>query len=146
MRAASLLPFLLLCAANAAGAEMYKWTDAQGRTEYGQHPPAGVQAERLRRAPGPATPAARATPGEQLEALKQRQDEDHKQAAEARQDQRQAAQRKRQCENARNNLALLGKGGHHRVKMPDGSYQVMDDAFLQRELEKNRKAEKTFCD
>ncbi len=146
MRAASLLPCLLLCAANAAGAEMYKWTDAQGRTEYGQHPPSGVQAERLRRAPGPATPAARATPGEQLEALKQRQDEEHKQAAEARQDQQQAAQRKRQCENARKNIALLGKGGHHRVKMPDGSYQVMDDAFLQRELEKNRKAEKTFCD
>ncbi len=147
MRPAAFFPFLLLLAVNAWGAEMFKWTDAQGRTQYGQRPPPGVEAERLKRAPAPAPPPpANATPGERLEALEKRQDEQTQRETETQQKQQNAAQRKRYCDNARKNIALLGKGGHHRVKMPDGSYQAMDDAFVQRELEKNRRAEKTFCD
>lgn len=41
-----LLPLIGLTA--VAQAEVYKWTDAQGRTHFANRPPAGVQTEQLR--------------------------------------------------------------------------------------------------
>ena len=43
----TLLALGLTLAATAAQAAMYKWTDASGNVQYGQFPPAGVQAERI---------------------------------------------------------------------------------------------------
>ena len=42
----------------AGHAAMYKWTDENGRTVYGDTPPAGVKAERMVTTVAPADPAA----------------------------------------------------------------------------------------
>ncbi|HTS22371.1 MAG TPA: DUF4124 domain-containing protein [Casimicrobiaceae bacterium] len=53
---------VVLCAfafaAFPAAAAMYKWTDENGRTVYGDTPPAGVKAERINAALPPADPNA----------------------------------------------------------------------------------------
>ncbi|WP_200182080.1 DUF4124 domain-containing protein [Ectothiorhodospira mobilis] len=51
------LPMLLLALALPAQAEIYRWTDAGGRTVYGDTPPEGVEATRVRvDAPAATTP------------------------------------------------------------------------------------------
>lgn len=61
------LPVLCLCLpcvllAPPATAEMYKWTDAQGRVHFGDQPPAGQKKITTLAAPAPAPAAARLQP------------------------------------------------------------------------------------
>jgi hypothetical protein len=147
MRPANIFPLLLLVlAAGTAHADMFKWTDADGNTQYGQHPPAGVQAERLKSAPAPKTAPASKSLQQRVEEMNKRTEESNRRKAEAGQQKQQAANRKINCENARQNIEKLNYGGNRLMKMPDGSYQRLDEKTKQAQLEKNRKAIKEFCD
>jgi hypothetical protein len=139
----------LILANGSAGATMYKWTDASGNVQYGEFPPAGSQAERIKAAPTPAD----ATPPEkskslqqQVEEMEKRQDAKKQRQAEATQKQQNAANRKINCENARSNIQRLNYGGNRLVHMPDGSYQRLDEKQKQEQIEKNQQAIKEFCD
>lgn len=61
---------MVLLAASAAQAGVYKWTDANGRVHYSSSPPPGGQAEQVRIRSAPAsseadTPAPAAAPAEE---------------------------------------------------------------------------------
>jgi len=56
--AVALLALAFALAAAPAAAALYKWTDENGRTVYGDTPPAGVKAERVNVAAPPADPNA----------------------------------------------------------------------------------------
>jgi len=146
MRPANIFPLLLLLATASAGADMFKWTDASGTTQYGQHPPAGVQAERLRSAPAPQSAPAAKSLQQQVEDMNKQQEEQNKRKAAAAKKEQLAANRKTNCDSARKNLEQLNYGGNRMMKMPDGSYQRLDEKVKQEQLEKNRKAVKEFCD
>lgn len=146
MRPAKIFPLLFLLATGSAAADMYKWTDANGITQYGQHPPAGVQAERLRPAPAPATAPAAKSLQQQVDDMNREIEASDKRKAEAAQKKQRAEIRKTNCANARRNIEFLGYGGNRRIKMPDGSYQTLDEKTRNEQLEKNRKAVKEFCD
>lgn len=146
MRLLNVFPLLLLLAATPAGAAMFKWTDASGNVQYGQFPPAGSNAERLKGAPAPASAPAGKSLQQRVEEMEKRQDSEKQSKAEAAQKQQEAANRKTNCENARQNIERLNYGGNRLVHMPDGSYQRLDEKQKQAQLEKNREAVKEFCD
>ena len=146
MRLANLFPLLLVLAAGTAGADMFKWTDANGNTQYGQYPPAGVPAERLKSAPAPQSAPQTRSLQERVEEMNKRTEEKNQQKAEAEKKKQAAANRKINCENAHKNIEKLNYGGNRRVQMPDGSYQRLDEKAKQAELEKNNKAIEKFCD
>jgi hypothetical protein len=59
--AAFLSAFLALVFAAAAQAELYKWTDKDGKIRYGDNPPAGVKKTLIKAPPpGEAPPPAKA--------------------------------------------------------------------------------------
>ena len=146
MRLLNVFPLLLLLAATPAGAAVFKWTDANGNVQYGQFPPAGSNAERLKGAPAPASAPAGKSLQQRVEEMEKHRDSEKQSKAEAAQKQQEAANRKTNCENARQNIERLNYGGNRLVHMPDGSYQRLDEKQKQEQLEKNRKAVEEFCD
>ena len=50
------LLFIAGCAFALAAAAQYKWTDKDGRVQYGDYPPPGVKATRIKGPSGPSSP------------------------------------------------------------------------------------------
>lgn len=57
-RTARLALCLAVLGSAQAGDQVYRWTDAQGRVHYGDHPPASAAPARIRAMPVPVEPAA----------------------------------------------------------------------------------------
>lgn len=144
----ALLALGLALAASAAGAAMYKWTDSDGKTQYGQFPPPGAQTERISPSgtPHKVAPQDTGSPQQRLQELEDQQQKQGEQAAEA-----QAAEQRRQvhqenCSIARKNLAVLQEGGHHRVRLPDGTVTYLTDEQKQQRIEQANQQIKDNCD
>lgn len=146
MRPEKLFFLLLLLAAGSAGAEILRWTDADGNVQYGQHPPAGADAEHIRTQPAPRSAPAAKPLQQQMEELDARLEAKRRQEAEAARNKQDAEQRRHNCQNARSNVEQLSYGGNRMVRLPDGSYERLDEPRRQAELEKYRKAVEEFCD
>ena len=74
MRLATKIAIILALTTTTVSAAMFKWTDADGSTQYGQNPPAGVPAERVHVSPQPASQAKPApSPQQRLKELEQQQ-------------------------------------------------------------------------
>jgi hypothetical protein len=146
MRMLNSFALALMLATGSAGATLYKWTDANGNVQYGEFPPAGSKAERLKAAPAPASTTPGKSLQQQVEEMEKRQETEKQHKTEAAQKQQDAANRKINCENARSNIQRLNYGGNRLVHMPDGSYQRLDEKQKQEQIEKNQQAIKEFCD
>ena len=147
MRPGPVIPLILALITAPAGAAMFKWTDADGNVQYGEHPPGGVQAESIKPAAKPASaPAAAKSPQQQLKELEAQKVKADEKAAEAQAEKQRAEQRKKNCEIARQNLEQLNLGGHRLTRMADGSYKRLDEEQTQAMVRKNEAAVKQFCD
>ena len=150
MRHTSIFSILLLLSMSPimspASAAMFKWTDANGNVQYGQHPPADANAEYIKAAPEPTAAPANPSLQQQVEALDKRLAEEAKQKSEAEQKEQNTENRKINCENARNNLEQLHMGGHRLTRMPDGSYERLEEKQKQSLISKNKQAIKDYCD
>jgi len=128
MRLATIISIILALTTTAAGAAMYKWTDADGGTQYGQYPPAGVPAERVKVSPQPASqPETAPSPQQRLKELEQQQQKQTEKEAEAAAEKEAAETIKKNCEIAKNNLAGLQMGGHRLTRLADGSYTRLSE-------------------
>jgi len=147
MRHTTVFSILLLLSMNPASAAMFKWTDANGNVQYGEHPPAGASAEHIKATPEPRNEAP-ATPSlqQQVDALDKRLAEEAEQKAAVEQKKQDAENRKINCANAKSNIEQLRQGGHRLTRMPDGSYERMDEKQKQAEIAKNKQAIKDFFD
>lgn len=115
------LTLTLLLAATpgiAMSASVYKWTDENGVTHFGDRQPAGAQSEKVNVRSGTASGSAsgRPTPQQRVNQLEEQQQADavsRRQAAEeeARQKQRQA-----NCETARTNLQVISNNARIRIE------------------------------
>ena len=117
----SLFSLLVLLASAAHAAEIYRWTDDQGRVHYSQTPPADAQAERLEPAQG-TRGATLATKGmTQFNELRAEQ-RDAKQKAH-RAERETAARQAAACAAAQRRLAALEARTARRlaIKQEDGS-------------------------
>ena len=136
--------------AGLALAQQYKWVDQNGRTQYGDNPPPGVKATPLRAPAGPASaaPAAGAkgplTAAQKDAEFRKRQED----AAKARDKQDSAAAdadaKKQNCAQAQEAMRTLEIG---RVRRTDskGEYYFLDDAQIEQEKARTRKAISDWC-
>jgi len=116
----------------------WKWKDASGGTQYGDSPPPGVQATRLRPLPGASPGTASGSPpaaapmsmAEQEQAFRRRQME--AQEAEKKQlaDAQRAEQMRERCIQARGYLAGLENGGRVVRFNEAGERQYLEDAQI----------------
>jgi len=146
MRLATLISIILALTATAASAAMYKWTDADGSTQYGQYPPAGVQAERIKVSPQPASqPQPASSPQQRLKELEQQQQKQSEKETEAAAEKQRAETIKKNCEIAKNNLAGLQMGGHRLTRLPDGSYTRLSEEERLSRVADAEKHIKEYC-
>jgi len=146
MRLTLTISLLMAVLAFPASAGMYKWEDANGKTQYGQFPPAGVNATPMKAEPAPKSATTRKPLQEQVKELDKHLEQQETAKAEASVKKQNAEIRKQNCVNARNNITQLGYGGNRLAKMPDGSYQRLSEEKKQAQIKKNQDAIKEFCD
>ncbi|HEY9199684.1 MAG TPA: DUF4124 domain-containing protein [Gammaproteobacteria bacterium] len=141
---------LALCACllgAVASAEVYKWTDAEGRVHFGDRPPQG-QSETVQM-PGPSADSPAATPEERLE--KQRRllnafEEERRQKRDAQAQARQEkAERQRNCAEARDHLHNQETASAIYRLGPDGQRVYLDDAQREQTLARARAAVEEWC-
>jgi hypothetical protein len=145
---------VLALSAGVASADICRWKDANGRTQYSDSPPPGAKCEGTVRAPATAPAAAPAGAGEtatpktyqekEMEFRKRRLD---KQEAEkkAQQEKEQVAAKKATCDSARSRVAGLQHGG--RVAKYDANGQIifLDEADIAREIADARRTAEQAC-
>jgi hypothetical protein len=141
----------LALAAAPAWAQQFKWIDENGRVRYGDVPPPGVNAQRLKPPSGPASqaPAASAKKGEK--ALTPEQAFQKRREAAAKDAEKQAAadaeaQAKREnCQRAQESLRTYESG--QRISRVDakGERYYLDDAQIQQGAAQARQAVQQNC-
>ena len=143
---------IIALSAGSASAEICRFKDANGRTQYSDNPPPGAKCESTIKA-APAAPAAggdaaaagpKSYQEREMEFRKRRLD---KQDAEkkAQQDKDQQAAKKAICESARSRVMGLQRGG--RVAKYDAAGQLMflDDTEIARDLADAQRAADQAC-
>jgi hypothetical protein len=138
MRAPLIISLTLALAPLAGEAQVYSWKDADGRTHYGDRPPAEAQAgkRRLTTAPAadpdnalkppaaqPAQPAAK-KPAETPEQMREREEN---------------------CNRSRLHLADLESGQMRFVRNADGERVAIDGGAREAELARARKSVAEWC-
>jgi hypothetical protein len=124
-----LLVFAALIAwSGLASAVVYKWTDAQGKLQYGDRPPDGVHAEVVQllgthaaTARSASTAPAQAPPAARVAANPTAKDAEDRQAV----DQDVANTRDKQCSEAQDRYKKLIEGRRLYKAGPDGERQFM---------------------
>jgi len=145
------LILLLALLASPAGADVYKWTDAQGKAHYGDQPPSTPLAKPFDPKTSKATEAqageARRKAADQavhkrLEQVKAREEETRKQAADAEEARRKAEN----CQRARGNLEVLQRPNMRLTTVDSqGQARVLDAAARQVEMERASQAISENC-
>lgn len=141
---------IAVLASMAQADTMWRWTDATGRVNYGQHPPAGVHAEpvTVQRKPSeqsqPVYDADEAALRQRLEELNQRQT----QAAQARQQaETQREQQRREaeiCQRTKGNLQALTERGRASV-LEKGEYRALPEEERQSRIHEAEQFIATHC-
>lgn len=154
-RIAWCLGAVLALSAGASSAEICRWKDANGRTQYSDIPPPGVKCEgRISRPP--STPAASPAVGgdaaagpksyqeKEMEFRKRRLDQQEAQKK-AQQEKEQLAAKKATCESARNRVAGLQFGGRVAKYDSKGEIMFLDEADIARELAEAQRTAEQAC-
>ena len=150
------LPLALCLVVLPVMAETYKWTDDNGKVHYSdQPPPAGVKKSETIKTPTPsvapppasgAKPAAGPkTPAEQEMEFRKRRLEAAEAEAKAQKEAQAAEERKRTCDKATGQVALLERGGRMTRAGANGEQVYMTDQEIAAELGDARKAVATWC-
>jgi hypothetical protein len=138
-----------LAFASLAAAQQYKWTDQNGRVQYGDTPPPGVKATALRPPPGPSSssapkadakgaPAAKGpmTPAEREADFRKRQADAQKAQEKGAREAKDEQARQTNCQNSRQQLAELESGQRIARTGTNGERYYLEDD--QRAVEVNR--------
>ena len=147
--------FLLLVVmgfAGAALAQQFRWVDKDGRVQYGDTPPPGVKATRLKPPPTGTAPAPSSAAKKDAEkplspdaAFRKRQQE--REATEKKSSQASAdADVKRQnCEAAQGTLRTIQSGQRMSTTNAQGERVFLDDAQIASELTRAQQAVASNC-
>jgi hypothetical protein len=135
----------------AAHAQQFKWVDKDGRVQYGDTPPPGVNATRLRPPPGPSSsqaPAA-AKKGEKPlspeAAFQKRQKEAKEQDDKDAKERADAEQRRTNCDAAQASLRQIQSGQRLTTMNAAGERVYLDEDARAREAERAQKAVSEWC-
>ena len=135
-----------------AAADIYKWVDEKGEVHYSDQPPAsGGKVERHVEESRPAQPSPDATPAEASNSedeemqFRARQAERDRADAEAQMRLEEAETKRRNCEQARNNLT--GLQAHSRVTKfgPNGEIEYLTDDEIESAIVEAQSAVNSWC-
>jgi Domain of unknown function (DUF4124) len=155
-----MLPFALCLLVLPAWADMFKWTDENGKVHYSdQPPPANAKKSESIKQPKPAAapPAAAAapdaakpaagpkTPAEQEMEFRKRRLEAAEAEAKAQKEAQATEDKKRNCEKAKAQVASLERGGRITRPGANGEPTYMSDQEIAKELIEARKVTDTWC-
>ena len=138
--------------AAAAAAQQYKWVDQNGKVQYGDVPPPGVKAQRLKPPPGASAPAAAAKKDEKgakplspEAAYRKRQEDAQKENEKAAQAEQEAAAKRENCVRAQESLRTLESG--QRIARTDakGERYYLEDAQIAQEITRARQMVRESC-
>lgn len=156
MKARISVALLALSLPIMAGAQVYTWKDASGRTHFSDQPPSNVDAKPLRGNMVPEPSSASTAPSTAASAppdakasgpkgweerdrdFKQRQKEKAEAEAKAKKEQEAKAEKERYCSDLRRNIAMLERGGRIGKANEKGESIPMSDGQIQSEIESNR--------
>ena len=100
------------------GASVYKWTDEDGVTHFGDRQPSGTQSEKVNVRSGSASPSStnRPSPTERVEALEEQEQEAAEQRREAAAEEARQKQREANCAAAQENLQVMANNARIRIE------------------------------
>jgi hypothetical protein len=151
---------LALAFAGAAQAQNYKWIDKDGKTRYGDTPPAGVKATALRGpASGPAPAPAAAAPGaaskdakkgpltyaEKEQEYRKRQEQAGKDREKAEQERQAKAEQADGCRSTRESLRELQSGERIARTNAAGERYYVEDSQRAQEIARAQQLLKQHC-
>jgi hypothetical protein len=141
----SCLVILCLLMPSLSTAEIYKWVDDDGKTNYTQlPPPSGYEWEAVREAPSPGV--APAPPATELQQRYEEQQKDRENdAAVAGQEKKNADIRKLNCDAATRNRAALELGGNRLYQTADGEYLRLTGKEQQQRIDQAKEQIKKYC-
>ena len=137
----------------AAGvsAQQFKWVDKDGRTQYGDTPPPGVKATRIKPPPAGSAPAPSSSakkderPLSPEAAFQKRQKDAKDEADKAARERADAETRRSNCESAQANLRQLESGQRIATMNSAGERVFLDDAARAQQTERAQKAVAESC-
>jgi len=148
----TLLFILAMGIATGVAAQQFRWVDKDGRVQYGDTPPPGVKATRLRPPPPGTAPAPSAAPKKDGEkalspdaAFRKRQQEreaSEKKSAQASAD---ADMKRQNCESAQAQVRSIQSGQRISTVDKTGERVYLDDAQVASELARAREAVTANC-
>lgn len=130
----------------ALAASVYKWTDENGVTHFGDRQPTGKQSEKLNVRSGAASQpgSERKSPQEQLKELQQRQDDQAVSQRSRAVQEAQAKQREANCATARANLDAIDSNARIRVE-ENGEQRYLSPEEIAEQRAKARQIAQENC-
>jgi len=138
---------ITLAAAPLAVAQLYKYTDKDGKTVYTDQPPASVESKQLRvpTAPAAAAPAPAKTALEKDKELEKGRKESRETAKKADDTAQRAREAEEKCSTATGNYKQWEAGGRFTKRTESGERVYMDEAEQAAEKEKARSIMDQAC-
>jgi len=141
------LLFFVAVVSTSVHADLYKWTDAQGKVHYSDQPPTAKAQIIKNSAAGQAdiTSQAKQSLDAKDRAYQERREEAEKARAKAEKEAEQARIQRENCAKARSNLSTLQNSPRVYKTDATGQRTYMDDAARASALESSQKAVSDFC-
>ena len=134
-----------LAFATAAMAQQYKWVDANGKVQYGDTPPPGVQTTRLKPPPAGTSAPAAAPKANPEAAFRSRQQERQKSDEKSAKERADAETKRVNCEQSQASLRSLQSGQRISSTNAAGERVFIDDAERAKEIERTQRAVNDWC-
>ncbi len=131
--------------ATAAMAQQYKWVDANGKVQYGDTPPPGVEAARLKPPPAGTSAPAAAPKVNPEAAFRSRQQERQKSDEKSAKERADAETKRVNCEQSQASLRSLQSGQRISSTNAAGERVFIDDEQRAKEIERIQRAVNEWC-
>lgn len=131
----------------AAGASVYKWTDENGVTHFGDRQPTGSKAEQVDVRSGNRSPTGeRQSPQERLNELEQNQQNEAQEREETAAEEARRKQREANCATARSNLDVINSNARIRTEGEDGEPRYLSPEEIEERRQEFEKIAEENCD
>ncbi|MDR9426238.1 MAG: DUF4124 domain-containing protein [Marinobacter sp.] len=140
---------LIMCATPglATGASVYKWTDENGVTHFGDRQPTGSKAEQVDVRSGTRSPTGeRQSPQERLNELEQNQQNEAQEREETAAEEARRKQREANCATARSNLDVINSNARIRTEGEDGEPRYLSPEEIEERRQEFEKIAEENCD
>lgn len=140
----TLAVLLVAAPAMSSAASVYKWTDENGVTHFGDRQPTGQQAESVSIRTGKPSESNRQSPQEQVEALEEQEAKEAERKEESAAEEARRKQREANCATARSNLSVLKRNSRIRIE-EEGEQRYLSEEEIEEQRLKFEEIAKENC-